>query len=188
MVFLEREFIPTIRDIENEEVKKLARRLKEKSIKESLTNIVEWQEKNLTYWIARDRMFSVACIFLITFPILVLLRRLQSINKVYTISHVGFFILAGLIFIFIYLSMEYKTLKRLQQDFDLIDLKDIFVLSISVDKILKYRLAICKEYAKLTAALLLNIYPKSKIYFIIFKCPGHSAAAIEFNNKIYVLD
>ena len=59
MVLLERQFVPTREDIENNEVKKLAKRLKGKSIKDTLTKIVEWQERNLTYWTDRVTMFTL---------------------------------------------------------------------------------------------------------------------------------
>jgi len=81
--------------------------------------------------------------------------------------------------------LKYKSIKYYQPEFKL---GDTFKLSLPVDRILKYRLAICRDYAKLTASLLLNIYSKSKIYFITFNFPGHSATAIEYKNKIYVLD
>jgi predicted transglutaminase-like protease len=55
-----------------------------------------------------------------------------------------------------------------------------------VGKILGYRLAVCRDYAKLTAALLLNLYPSSEIYLIAI--PRHVAAGIKFNCKVYVLD
>ncbi len=54
LVFLSKsQFLPTLRDIENEDVKKLARRLKGKSEKETFTNILEWQDRNVKYWAER---------------------------------------------------------------------------------------------------------------------------------------
>ena len=40
-----KQFCPTTEDLENEELAKLAKRLKGNSEKETLTNILEWQEK-----------------------------------------------------------------------------------------------------------------------------------------------
>jgi predicted transglutaminase-like protease len=230
MVFFEGPFVPTREDIENNEVKKLAKILKGNSIKETLTKIVEWQERNLTYWIDRADMFILLYIllvislfilpiqqnvkfifiiiiiflalidlasilpyfiillsFLVVFFTLIFSVGFPTINNIYTIYHLvaGSFILGGLVFLNIYLLMKYRNLKSIQPEFKL---GDTFKLSLPVEKILKYRLAICRDYAKLTAALLLNIYPRNKIYFITFNFPGHSATAIEYKNKIYVLD
>ena len=65
-------------------------------------------------------------------------------------------------------------------------INDTFQLSLPTKKILEYKLAICRDYAKLTASLLLNVYPDSEIYF--FTIPRHVAAGIKINNKIYILD
>ncbi|AIJ05478.1 transglutaminase-like protease [Methanocaldococcus bathoardescens] len=61
-----------------------------------------------------------------------------------------------------------------------------FKTSLTTNEILEYKWAICRDYAKLTASLLLNLYPKNKIYFLTF--PRHVATGIEINGKIYILD
>ncbi len=58
--------------------------------------------------------------------------------------------------------------------------------SLPIDKILEDKLAVCRDYAKLTASLLFKIYPESELYF--FKTLWHRAVGIKVNNKIYVLD
>ena len=45
-----KQFLPTLKDIENEELKNLADRLKGDSDKETLTNILEWQDRNIQFW------------------------------------------------------------------------------------------------------------------------------------------
>jgi len=79
--------------------------------------------------------------------------------------------------------IKYKTIKRITPEFRI---KDAFRLSLPVEKILKYRLSVCRDYAKLTSALLLNLYPENEHYFILI--PNHVATAIKINHKIYVLD
>ena len=54
---LEKQFLPTLEDVKNNELKNLSRRVKERSVKETLTNIIDWQERNLQYWIDRADMF-----------------------------------------------------------------------------------------------------------------------------------
>ena len=55
-----------------------------------------------------------------------------------------------------------------------------------IEKVIKYKIGVCKDYAKLTACLLSNLYNKNKIYFAF--SPGHVTAGIEINDRIYVLD
>jgi predicted transglutaminase-like protease len=82
-----------------------------------------------------------------------------------------------------YLVLKYTTLKSRLPDFKV---GDTFSTSLQIDKILKYRLAVCKDYAKLTAVLLYNLFSNNPIYFILI--PRHVAAGIEVNGKLYVLD
>jgi predicted transglutaminase-like protease len=58
--------------------------------------------------------------------------------------------------------------------------------SISIDFLLKNKLGICRDYAKLTACLLLNIYPDSPIYSAT--APGHVATGIMIEGRLYMLD
>jgi predicted transglutaminase-like protease len=52
-----RQFLPSKEDLECEDTKELSKRLMGDSYKETLTNIVEWQEKNIQYWHERADMF-----------------------------------------------------------------------------------------------------------------------------------
>ncbi|RLF51690.1 MAG: hypothetical protein DRN11_02355 [Thermoplasmata archaeon] len=85
--------------------------------------------------------------------------------------------------IFLQLFIKYNSLKRWATEFKV---SDTFLLSLPVEKILKYKLSVCRDYAKLTAALLLNLFPKNRIFFFTFV--GHVATGIELNGKTYILD
>ncbi|MEM0236420.1 MAG: transglutaminase-like domain-containing protein [Thermosphaera sp.] len=74
--------------------------------------------------------------------------------------------------------------RRLAKALALMDLT--FQPSIPLREILRYRLAVCRDYAKLLASVLVNLYPGRNIYFLLI--PGHVATAIEFEGKLYVLD
>ncbi|RLI82994.1 hypothetical protein DRP07_04240, partial [Archaeoglobales archaeon] len=54
-----KQFIPTSDDLKDKEVKRIVNRLKGKSEKETLTNLLEWQEKNIKYWDDRADAFIV---------------------------------------------------------------------------------------------------------------------------------
>ena len=51
------QFLPSKEDIECEETKELSKILMGDSYRETLTNIVEWQERNIQYWHERAEMF-----------------------------------------------------------------------------------------------------------------------------------
>ncbi|MCK4732806.1 MAG: hypothetical protein KAT65_10155, partial [Methanophagales archaeon] len=225
---------PTSKDLKNEELKKLAERLKGNSEKETLTNILEWQERNIQAWIDRY-LLHIVLIFLI-FPFLCILWRLPCpfliklilfilsllvvlADIIYLIpvvlvlftylilllviatyqgpknlllvvqGNVIFYavLFGGIIGIICYLIVKCKHFVRNRPKVKIYEvLSDIFCISLPVNKILKYRLAICRDYAKLTAALLFSIYPISKVYF--FAIPRHVASAVKINGKYYVLD
>lgn len=64
--------------------------------------------------------------------------------------------------------------------------KYIYSIDLPVKKILEWRLAICRDYARLTTSLLYNLYPNSEIYII--RIANHIASGIKFNGKIYIFD
>ncbi len=50
---------PTSKEIQNPEVKSLADRLKDKSYRETLTNILNWQEQNIEFWTERHPLRTI---------------------------------------------------------------------------------------------------------------------------------
>lgn len=253
------QFLPDSKDIENEELKKLANRLKGDSDKQILTNILEWQHRNIPYWMERGileipwliltpiyfflciivaTLISLAFYFvilpflgtawsikvgLLAFLIFLAWSMLQRtiIKVIYTLLFsypVYIFIklflvssstrasviefgltvasLNGVLFgvsllTIIYLVASYLPLFRgdsiktkISKLFKI--LSDTFKFSLSVERILNYRRAICRDYAKLTASLLFRLYPNFMVYFITI--PRHVAAAIKINDIYYILD
>jgi len=53
-------------------------------------------------------------------------------------------------------------------------------------RLLELRMGACRDYAKLTAALLANLYPGGEVYLLSF--PLHVAAAVGLGGRVYVLD
>jgi len=256
----EKQFLPTKGDIDNKEVKKLANRLKGKNDSETLNNILEWQDRNLSYWPERAIMeiptiilfplfmvilgvvsivpliiihflltniisnfFSLVLLLLLiiilgiilykqpmimkllyiitfSFPLYKLLRLYLTkfynnnpalVKQLLDLSIVNWSIFGISLFILFYLFFSYFPyfrekgfLSKIKEIIKLINLQ--FKNSLSINEILKYRLAICRDYAKLTSVLLSKLYPKNNIYFVTFW--GHVAVAIEFNNRLYIVD
>lgn len=228
-----KQFCPTVEDIENKELGKLAKRLKGDSDKETLTNILEWQDRNIIGWSDRWYIFLIFYGFLalsyvvltfalpmsqyISFIFGMVLIIAAILNMTYLISilipfvlYIIFllllvvkinpkfaitlspvltslaFLLGGMIAMIVYLVVKYRNFKLQGDSKESKILLDIFRLTLPTEKILKYRLAICKDYAKLTASLLFSIYPNSRVYF--FTIPQHTATAIKIDGKYYILD
>ena len=242
-------FLPSREDIENDMIKELSRRLKGGSHKETLTNILEWQERNIHYWDEREYMFiflgillslslflsvlsiqpflghfmpimtiisayafylmlsnlgtmiiftlllAIEAIFLLSF--LISHAHIMNIKFNLIIGPLSFImdipviiIIGSLTFLFgcvislsLYTWFKYRYLKAHHPKFKL---SDTFRSSLSIQKILQYNLAICRDYAKLSATLLLNYFPENKVHFV--SIPWHVAAAVKIKNRLYVLD
>lgn len=257
--FQKKQFCPTLEDLESKDLKQLAKKLKGNSEKETLTNILEWQHRNIQYWMERGILeipmlfltplyfflsifagafvftlfyliglpflgpklsvyigFAVFFIFLfwsvlqstfikviftlvLSFPAFVIIKL--SIQR--SLSNASF-IDSGLIlvlsngvlfgaslFTLIYLVASYSPIFRGETRKSKIQklikiLTDTFKISLSVERIINYRLAICRDYAKLTASMLFKLNPETEVYFITI--PRHVAAAIKVDDAYYVLD
>lgn len=253
-----KQFNPTLDDIENEDLKELANKLKGDSTKETATNILEWQHKNISYWMERgileipllllttiffcvfvDTILSIT-IYLILLPLLgaawsisvgllifatfliwiifqgnmkKLLTILLLFYPVYglaklviinspsksatigtglTIASLNGVLFGASLFTLIYITLSYLRRFRghsIKVKFSkLLSIAcDSFKFSLPVGKVIDYRLAICRDFAKLTAALFFN-YPDSKVYF--FTIPSHVATAVKINNEdeYYIFD
>jgi len=227
-------FLPKNKEVENPEVRSLAKRLKGRNDAETLTNILEWEDRNLKFWDDRWLMLPIVSVLIISFVSLLLLleanilsifimllllclflvssRSGKLLEMVLIPLLLPFFIslfvvvmaalqmrivpshllvfsvftslsLGGSLSVLYYLGKKYKIIKQSVPEFEI---GDIFALSLPLTKILSYRLAVCRDYAKLTMALLLNLYPNGKLYFV--EIPGHVAAAVKLDETIYVLD
>lgn len=204
-------YCPTQPEIKNNRIKKLTKRLKAGSYEETLTNILEWQEGNIKFWTERHPINTllmyiygrillafvllVFCGPIIIIGILVVLN-IQTIVATWLIQIVLWFILNTLWLIAILASVTLTILATMililhsNRKFPwkkiLRGLKNIVWPSISIEFLLKNKLGVCRDYAKLTACLLLNIYPNEQIYFAT--APGHVATGIMIKGNLYMLD
>jgi predicted transglutaminase-like protease len=241
---LKRESCPTSDDLESEELKKITKRLKGDSEKETLTNILEWQDRNIQFWWERGRFGPLALIISLSFSFLLCYSKFPYVFTLFIfalfIILAAFFVVLSsfnimrkafyplLFFLFVYplinlalripvqahnifqytlfyvgalgataltvvcLSIRYEMFwrgepvkEKISKFKEVID--DTFRLGgLPVDKVIEYKLAICRDYAKLTASLLFKVYPDSKLYFIAIS--GHVAVAVKIRDNYYVLD
>lgn len=198
---------PTVQDIQY--VSKIYRRLEGDSEAETITNLLEWQEQNIHYWKERywvangEKLFLISLIIILLLVCVTLFFNMINIPDIALISTKA--LLVSLWFtctIFIFLAVfvciilpynYYSHVAREQQITHREKFRRLFRLvwhtikpSIPLDRVLEYRLAVCRDYAKLTAALLLNKYSCSDVYFLTL--PNHIAAAVKINGRYYVLD
>jgi predicted transglutaminase-like protease len=203
-------YCPTSDEIENDKVKSLANRLKAESYKETLTNVLEWQEKNVVFWterqpilpllmyiylifVAGTAIFFSAAFIVSTFLLIVLNSQtmlawffqiatwfIQNLWwSIAILASCTMTILATMISILhSNRKFPWKEVPRA--------LKNVFWSSISMNFLLENKLGVCRDYAKMTACLLSNIYPNAEIYFAT--APAHVAAGINIQNRLYMLD
>uniref|UniRef100_A0A7V3NTZ4 Transglutaminase-like domain-containing protein n=1 Tax=candidate division WOR-3 bacterium TaxID=2052148 RepID=A0A7V3NTZ4_UNCW3 len=173
-------FLPKNEEVENPEVRSLAKRLKGRNDAETLTNILEWEDRNLKFW---DDRWLIPLMLLVPLVGLVVAEIILLLEKMFVYYILVGFCIGTCFSIILYLKMKYNNIKRTIPEFVV---NDIFMSSLPMEKILRYRLSICRDYAKLTMSLLLNLYPNGKLYFV--EIPGHVAAAVKLDETIYVLD
>jgi len=176
-------YCPTLAERENNRIKELANRLKADSKKETLTNISEWHNNNMIYWYERYPLsFILGVLVVISLVFFCLNYILQFWWQFWWLWWL--FVIFGtasatLLVIVILLIIDYRKISPKH-------FFDIFSFSISTDFLLDKKLAICRDYAKLTASLLFNIYPETDIYFVHAR--GHVAIGIFVEKKPYILD
>jgi len=233
------------------EIDNLALRLQGKNEDETISNILEWQDKNIEYWYERSDLslisffFSVlgisiiaVCIslgtiipllkllllmllfiplflininhnklyFIVTFLIEITFATLWLIkNPQLLLMKIQFFgiwtvqiseflfvliVISGIIISnFIYaIFKNYHFLHKNIKKNNLKNLYKLFIsmfnVSLSLKDILNYKIAVCRDYAKLTIAILLklNIHP------YLLQTSNHAAGAVKINNNYYVID
>jgi hypothetical protein len=82
----ERGHCPTLKETENDNIKELAGRLEGVSHKETLANILEWEDRNITFWFERFPLlpiFWAMCVVLLL-AIALLVRNTQYIQAKYS--------------------------------------------------------------------------------------------------------
>lgn len=202
-------YCPTQGQIKNSHVKRLASRLKAGSYEETLTNIVEWQHRNIEFWTERHPMLTllwyICLIFAVTVvvfslwflvSILLLIVLNSQIVLVWFFQITPWFIqnIWWLIAVFassivtIFATMIFILHSNRKFPWKKIPrgLKNIVWPSIPIEFLLENKLGVCRDYAKLTACLLSNIYPNEQIYFAT--APSHVATGIMIKGNLYMLD
>lgn len=183
--------VPTLEDIK--EAEHLAKELKGDSTKDTLDEIIRFQNENIAYFNEKS-VFPDAIIFGFIFGLFLFILILMQIPSIEMI-----FIFLALSIVLPAISIIMVTVDRFRKNKKwnkflskeyVQSIKEVYryviYQDIPVKKILDWKLAICKDYARLTASLILNLFPNSKLYFI-YKY-HHVVAGIRFNNEIYVFD
>lgn len=196
---------PTSDDIGKDKVKSLAKRLKAGSDEETLTNILEWQERNMEFWTERQPIlpllgyifliflaalgiFSAA--FLISIPLFIWLNikiLMWFAQTIWLFFIISIAMLAGsIITIFATMISILHSNRKFPWKEVPEGLWNIVWPNISMNFLLEKKLGVCRDYAKMTACLLSNIYQNKEVYFV--RAPSHVAAGIYVENRLYMLD
>ncbi|MCW3985308.1 MAG: hypothetical protein NWE91_02725 [Candidatus Bathyarchaeota archaeon] len=189
-----RGYCPTSDEIENSKIKSLASRLEAGSYRETLTNILEWQERNIVFWTERHPIVSVlfyaGLISLFTFSIGLVVLLFIIIRNIELLWLLPWFIviwfvmlvssIATTLAIMIWIIYGNRKIPVME------GLINALRPNIPINALLEKKLGVCRDYAKLTACLLSNIYPNGEIYFA--HAPNHTATGIIVENRLYMLD
>lgn len=171
-------YCPSLEERENSGIRELADRLRAGSDKETLTNVLDWQDRNMAFWFERNPLSlaitSTLVVLVITSPFLILNAQILY----------GYF--AVLVSIIVTLSSAAVYMIHSYRKLPLKELLNIFPLNVSIGSILENRVGVCRDYAKLTACLLFSIYPEREVYFV--HGTSHVAAGMMVEKKLYVLD
>ena len=188
---------PKTKEIQKVEIKNLADRLKGQSHKETLTNILDWQEQNIEFWTERHplrTMFQgfVTWSFIIgSFAFFGLIAFIAfSLHSINLLSFAAWYtaiwltiVLTGAIVI---LAVTMQIIHSNRKIPVLRGLENAFSNSLPISVLLKNKLGVCRDYAKLNACLLSKSYPDADIFFA--HAPNHVATGIMIENRLYMLD
>ena len=181
---------PEQKEIDNPKVAELAGRLKGRSYSETITNILDWQHMNMSFWFERWPLAAYLlilplCISILGFCICILFHFVWVM-----VLSLGF-LLAG--FTALSLLLVYST-----GIFDLESGNKIIVLfrfmmlilkrNMPIGQILDYKKGVCRDYAKLTACLILKQNSNAEVYFVSTKNNFHVAAGQKIEGNVYILD
>ena len=177
--------VPTSEEIASDKVRDLAYRLEGELDKETLTNILEWQHRNMKFWLERYPMplilgaslIGLVVSFVVPYVLLVYRSNIWSIGSFFVLGF-GVVLITAIAITLLYIC--YGRRLPLGQFWNTIR------PSVVIDEIIENRLGVCRDYAKLTACLLLKLYPKSDIYYA--HTSNHLAVGIVSDGQLYMLD
>lgn len=176
----------------------MADRLKGRSYKETLTNILDWQEQNIEFWTERHPLRTILenfvswSLIIGTFAffglIVFIALSFHSINLLLSLAtwYTAIWLTIILTGAIVILAVTMQVIHSNRKIPVLKGLKNAFSNSLPINYLLKNKLGVCRDYAKLTACLLLNIYPEEEIYFA--HAPNHVATGIVIEKRLYMLD
>ena len=172
-------YCPSLAERKNDKIIELANRLKADSKKETLTNIAEWQNNNVVYWFERYPLSIILEAFVIIF-----------LGSLYSGFLLGLWLLWWLVAILGAISATLLAMTILMTAYyrkiSLRHLYNVFSFSNPINFLVEKKLAVCRDYTKLTACLLFNIYPETEVYFV--HASNHIATGIMVGENLYILD
>jgi predicted transglutaminase-like protease len=186
-------YYPKKGEVENSKIKSLASRLKADSLEETLTSILEWQELNIEFWTERHPMWSILLSSLAVLVVVYFLfgsvfaAIIQLFPSLWWLVEIWFLALGAAIGSVVTTLLTVTWIIHFNRKIPVMEgLWNAIRRSISIDFLLENKLGVCRDYAKLTACLLLNIYPDAPTYSAT--APGHVATGVMIGERLYMLD
>lgn len=149
---------PILNKKEDDEIKKLAETLRGLSDKEKLANVLEWMDKNIAFWFERWPLSAL------------ILRPFFAVFGIFLFLSLAISLISGLFFpiewwyfIIILGMIPVTTLSivilnnHCTRKIPLKQLRNVCKTSIPIDAMIKNKLGVCRDYAKLTACLLTKL-------------------------------
>ncbi len=239
-LILGRSVIPSNKDIES--AINVSSFLKGKNEKESITNVMDYIDRNFEYWYERADGFSVImyaflllyivtslliapfipfnylvlafvpAILFISFPpfgtyhiiiyylvflsalaipvMITIMQNVQNLVPILSILCVTYGVLIGVIVgNLVTMYVKYMHYSKKRQGFAKLGtlqdmIRSTFGMGLSVENMLNYRVGICRDYARLTSAILANLNIDHK--FVSLK--NHVAVAVKIDGEYFVID
>jgi len=198
--------LPIITEKDIEIVEPIAKMLRDNTNAKILSNILEWQEKNITGWGERYRLRIFTWYTIIIFIVVGIIRLIliQILLMDFLILLFGYMVMFCFIYLF-FICRDYTCGKenignKLKKCLEVISMI-LKPTPLSLSKIVEYRKGICVDYAKLTATLLIKLYHYNQSHNqydiqilwleaqqFMPKPISHVATGVRLGNKIYVLD
>jgi len=180
-------YCPNLKERENSGIRELAYRLDATSDKDVLTNVLEWENRNIVFWFERYPLSVAIWVLLaLSFFVAVLTISFSMSPLLVPISTILFKCFVALFSAFATLSLVAIYMIHSHRKLPLRQLFNIFPSKLSIDSILENKLCVCRDYAKLTACLLFKMRPERETYFV--QAPGHVATGMIVDNRLYILD
>lgn len=178
-----------------------------------VSNVLEWEDKNIQYWYERSDLdltknigLTISLTPFFCAAIIGMMLSIESLFQISKLTNFTYFLFNCVVIlipiVFVIWVVWYMCIKFYQssRNYHFILKNNInedsvkrkigklqYQKYLSVEEILRYKSAVCRDYAKLSCAVLLaSEFFEDFLYIITL--PNHSACAIKYKTTYYIMD